>query len=261
MKQILYIFLFLLTGLICSETILAQDNGELPPACIPYHNLDTDWWKERHEANKERIAQGNVDLLLIGDSITHNWDENAGHAVKEYYYGDRNVVNLGFGGDSTGSVLWRLNDLPLDKIEPKAAMLLIGTNNLWVQCRQNPEDVAFATKMIVEKLESSYPNIKILVLFNFVTGEKADSIMRPRIARNNAALLDLLRDDPHVILKDINYLWLNESNWIKKELMSDFAHPTEAGYWLWAEAVEPEISKMLGDTQKLTPEENKPESL
>ena len=90
---------------------------------------------------------------------------------------------MGFSGDLTGNVLWRLDDLPMEKIEPKAAMLLIGINNLWPQFKQDPADVALGTKMIVEKLEALYPYIKILVLFTFVTGEKADDAMRVRVAR------------------------------------------------------------------------------
>ena len=249
MKRLVYALIFSLTCLISTEMIFAQENT-LPPACIPSNYLDVDWWKERHEANKARIEQGNVDLLLIGDSITHTWDREVGQKVQEYYYGDRNFINLGFGGDMTGNVLWRLNDLPLDKIEPKAAMLLIGINNLWVPCNQNPADVAQGTKMIVEKLESLYPNIKILVLFTFVVGENPDTPERFRVARENAAVLDLLRGDPHVILKDINYLWLDESNHIKKEMLGDFCHPTEDGCKAWGAAVEPEIAKMLGDTPK-----------
>ena len=78
--------------------------------------------------------------------------------------------------------------------------------------------------------------------------------MRVRVARENAAVLDLLRNDPHVTLKDVNYLWLDESSQIKKELMKDFVHPTETGYKLLFAAVEPEIAEMLGDTQKPMPE-------
>ena len=240
---LLFSFLFLFAA------ALSAGDGALPPACTPSSNLGSDWWKERHEANKERIAQGNVDLLLIGDSITHGWD-GAGKTVLDYYYGDRNCVNMGFGGDQTGNVLWRLNDAPMEKIHPKAAMLLIGINNLWVACNQNPADIPLGIKMIVEKLESLYPDIKILVLFTFVVGPEGEQPTRSRVALSNALVLDLLRDDPHVIIKDINYIWLDEANRVPAELMADFVHPTELGYKRWAAAVEPEISKMLGDTPK-----------
>lgn len=31
-------------------------------------------WMKRHESFNARVKQGNVDLLLIGDSITHGWE-------------------------------------------------------------------------------------------------------------------------------------------------------------------------------------------
>ena len=247
MKKFLTLIVFTLT-LLYAAALTAAD-GALPPACVPSDNMGTDWWRERHEANKERIARGDVDLLLIGDSITHGWD-TGGKPVLDYYYGDRRCVNMGFGGDQTGNVLWRLDDAPMDNIHPKAAMLLIGINNLWVACNQDPADVPLGTKMIVDKLERLYPDIKILVLFTFVVGPEGEQPTRSRVAKSNALLLDLLRDDPQVIVKDINYIWLDESNRVPAELMADFVHPTELGYKRWAAAVEPEISKILGDAPK-----------
>ncbi len=253
MKRILPLLTVLLT-FVCAAAFSAGEDA-LPPACTPSNHMDVDWWKERHEANKERIARGNVDLLLIGDSITHGWD-GCGKPVFDYYYGDRNCVNMGFGGDQTGDVLWRLSDAPMEKIHPKAAMLLIGINNLWVACNQNPADVSLGIKMIVEKLESLYPDIKILVLFTFVVGPEGEQPTRSRTALSNALVLDLLRGDPQVVIKDINYIWLDEANRVPAELMGDFVHPTELGYWRWAAAVEPEIAEMLGTGQKQAPQKN-----
>ena len=31
-------------------------------------------WMKRHESFNARVKQGNVDLLMIGDSITHGWE-------------------------------------------------------------------------------------------------------------------------------------------------------------------------------------------
>lgn len=251
MKKFVLTFVLSITSLF-GAALCAEDGG-VPRSCTPFTNDNPpEWWHGRREAVNRRLEQGNVDLLLIGDSVTHHWDYD-GVPARDYYFGDRNCVNMGFGGDQTGNVLWRLNDSPMDKIHPKAAMLLIGANNLWPACNQNPADVARGTKMIVEKLESLYPDIKILVLYTFPVGESGENPMRSRIARSNAALLDLLGSDPHVTLKDISYIWVDESNRIPAELMGDFAHPTEQGFWLWGAAIEPEIAKMLGTEPKQAP--------
>ena len=46
---------------------------------------DSKWWKDRHESMNARVKQGNVELLLIGDSITHGW-ERGGKEVWEKFY-------------------------------------------------------------------------------------------------------------------------------------------------------------------------------
>src|SRR5687767_14628351 len=85
-------------------------------------------WMKRHESFNERVKKGNVDLIFIGDSITQGW-EGAGKGVWEKYYGKRNAVNLGIGGDRTQHVLWRLENGNIKGIEPKLAVVMIGTNN------------------------------------------------------------------------------------------------------------------------------------
>ncbi|HOA53322.1 MAG TPA: GDSL family lipase, partial [Thermogutta sp.] len=79
------------------------------------------WWMQRHQSMNDRVKQGNVDLIFIGDSITHGW-EGAGKEIWEAYYGHRNAVNLGIGGDRTQHVLWRLDNGNIDGIQPKLAV-------------------------------------------------------------------------------------------------------------------------------------------
>lgn len=228
---------------------LGAQEKPLPPTLVPANKMGEAWWKDRHEANCARIAKGNVDFLLIGDSITHGWD-GAGKAVQAYYYDDRNYVNMGFGGDQTQHVLWRLENAPMDKIKPKAAMLLIGINSLWGEWENCSENVALGIKACVDKLQQLYPDIQILVLNIFPAHEKADSPVRARAAAANALLPELFKGYKNVTLMDINHLWLDENGNIPKALMGDFVHPGEYGYKLWGAEVEPTISKMLGDKPK-----------
>ena len=73
---------------------------------------------KRHESFNQRVTKGNVDLIFIGDSITHAW-ESSGKAVWEKYYAKRNAVNLGISGDRTQHVLWRLDNGNIKNIHPK----------------------------------------------------------------------------------------------------------------------------------------------
>ena len=225
----------------------AQENtsgpAPLPASVVPADKMSEPWWRERHEANKARIAQGNVDLLLLGDSITHFWD-TTGREVEEYYYGDRNCVDMGIASDRTEHLLWRLGDAPMDKIHPKAAMLLIGHNNLWVNA---PEDTALGVKANVDKLHELFPGMPILVLKIFPGG---DDKLRERIAEVNALLAEQLKDDESITLMDLSGLWVDRQGKIIADLMPDTVHPSQSGYKLWGAAVEPVLAEMLGAEEK-----------
>ncbi len=79
------------------EPAFKSVEGKNHSAVKPVHQTDQ-WWGPRHDAVNERLKQGNVDLLFIGDSITQGW-ENAGKEIWNTYYAPRNAVNMGFGGD------------------------------------------------------------------------------------------------------------------------------------------------------------------
>ena len=79
-------------------------------------------------------ANPNIGLLLLGDSITQNYekaktpDENF-QPTWQRFYAPRAALNAGFSGDRTEHVLWRLDHGEIDGIRPRAVVLLIGTNN------------------------------------------------------------------------------------------------------------------------------------
>src|SRR4051812_26374217 len=156
----------LLTGLIHAYAP-AQDKPN--DAVIPVPR-DANWMK-RHESFNERVKQGNVDLIFIGDSITQGW-EGAGKNVWAEYYGKRNAVNLGIGGDRTQHVLWRLDHGNIEGINPKLAVLMIGTNNSGTN---TSEQIAEGVKLIVEKLRIKLPNTKVLILGIFPRADQFDA--------------------------------------------------------------------------------------
>ena len=87
-------------------------------------------WKDRHESLNQRVAEigEKAQVIFIGDSITQGW-EGEGKEVWARYYTQRNAINLGIGGDRTQHVLWRLDNGNVDGLKPKAAVIMIGTNN------------------------------------------------------------------------------------------------------------------------------------
>ena len=121
-------------ALLAAPLVMAA--GKVPLAATPLSRMDTPWWRERHLAKLAELKRGPVDLVFLGDSITQNW-ERAGPEpwanfapVWQRLYGPRHAVNLGFKGDATSHLLWRMKNGELDGISPKAAVILIGANNL-----------------------------------------------------------------------------------------------------------------------------------
>ena len=82
-------------------------------------------------------------------------------------------MNLGIGGDQTGHVLWRITDgHELDHLNPKAAVVMIGTNNI---AGHSARQIADGIKAIVEELKQQKPHLKVLVLGVFPRGSAADA--------------------------------------------------------------------------------------
>lgn len=126
----------------------------------------------RHKDFLKRIEQskGSGDVIFLGDSITHGWE---GQAAWQEHFGSLKPVNLGIGGDQTGHVLWRITEgRELDQLQPKAAVIMIGTNNTG---GHSAEQIAGGIKAIVEELKRQKPEIKILVLGVFPRGNANDA--------------------------------------------------------------------------------------
>jgi len=202
------------------------------------------WWMPRHREKLERIAEGDVDLLMIGDSITHGW-EGAGKDVWARYYGHRNAVDLGYSGDRTENVLWRIEHGEVDGIEPKLAVIMIGTNNTGE--RMDPAKyTALGIKHIISELQTRLPETKILLLAIFPRGAGPDDEMRKRNNEVNG-IISGYADNKRVFFLNINERFLDEQRVLPRDIMPDLLHPNPKGYRIWAEAIEPMVAELLGD--------------
>jgi len=198
--------------------------------------------KPRHRAFNKRIKQGNVDLIFIGDSITHWW-EKKGREVWQEYYGHRNAVNLGIAGDRTQHVLWRLDNGNIDGISPKVAVVMIGTNNQ--PPRNTGEETADGIIAICKKLRMKLPETKILLLGIFPR-EPKPCAMREELAKANK-IASRIADGKKIYYLDIGQEFLERDGSISKEIMYDHLHLTTKGYRIWAEAIEAKLAELMGE--------------
>ena len=197
-------------------------------------------WLKRHEAMNERVKQGDVDLVFIGDSITQGW-EGSGKEVWQKFYGERKAVNLGISGDRTQHVIWRLDHGNLEGISPKVAVIMIGTNN---SGSNSPEEIAQGVTKIVEQIREKTPETKILLLATFPRGADPSDEKR-QVNEQSNSIVEKLADNEHVFYLDIGDEFLDDDGKLSKEIMPDLLHLSEQGYTIWAESIESTLAKLL----------------
>ena len=228
-------------AVLCFAMTLASVAQEKSVALTPVPRND-DWWQKRHTEKVELMKKGNIDLLMIGDSITHGWEGQK--EVWEKFYTGQNILNYGFSGDRTEHVLWRLQHSPLDTISPKAIIMMIGTNNIG-SGSSSPKDTADGILAIVDLLQKQYPVAKIFVLYVFPRDEKPDGDLRQKVNEINGYLPEQVGKLNNVVLIDIGDLFLNDDGILPKNIMPDFLHPNKEGYLIWAKSLEPILKPIL----------------
>lgn len=205
------------------------------------------WWMPRH---KQKLAElksrkGNVDLLFIGDSITHGF-EGGGKETWQKYYAKRNAFNIGYSGDRTEQVIWRLQNGEVEGISPKLAVIMIGTNNTGHR-KEKPEHTAAGIQKIIEELQTRLTKTKILLLAIFPRDEKPSGVYRQINDGVNRIIRGFANDEKGVYFLDIGNKFLDEQGNLPKEIMPDRLHPNKKGYEIWAEAIEPTVKKLMGE--------------
>jgi lysophospholipase L1-like esterase len=233
---------FLIISILLSQALVAEEKQN--SAVTPAHRHS--WWTLRNDAVNERVRQGNVDLLYIGDSITHGW-EGEGKEYWDKYYAPRNAVNMGFSGDRTQHVLWRLDHGHLEGISPKLAVLMIGTNNSNGN-DNTAEEIADGIIVICNKLRTKCPKTKILILAIFPRGPEP-SDQREKNAKASL-LASKIADGKMIHYQDINDKFLTKDGFLTNKIMPDYLHPNKEGYKIWAEAIEPKVAELMGEKSK-----------
>jgi lysophospholipase L1-like esterase len=202
-------------------------------------------WQDRAKLLDERVKEtADTQVLFIGDSITQGWEGDGAKEVWEKYYAKRKAVNLGIGGDRTQHVLWRLEKAPLEGVKPKAAVIMIGTNNSNGD-DNSPGQIADGVAAIVRTLRLRLPSTKILLLGIFPRGENFNP-QRGKLTQVNQVLAKL-DDGRNVHFLDIGHRFLTSDGILPAEIMPDYLHLSRKGYEIWAEAIESQLAELLGE--------------
>ena len=231
---------------------MTETASPLPRCCRPASRFDISgtrgkwWWANRllEKRNEIAAADGKFDVVMVGDSITHFWEDfnywSGGLDVFDSMRKDYRLLNLGYGGDHTEHVLWRLENGELDGYTAKCFTLMIGTNN-----RDKPEETAEGVKQILALIAKKHPEAKTLLLPIFPRG-KPDDANRANNAKVNAIVKDFA-DGEKVIWFDFTDRFLEPDGTIKPGLfLGDRLHPQKGGYEVWRDAVLPKFAEICG---------------
>ena len=168
-----------------------------------------DWWMPRHE-EKLAARASDPELVFLGDSITQGW-EGEGAEAFEATFGQWRTLNLGFSGDRTENVLWRLEHGEVEGIDPKLVVMMIGTNN--TGHRMDP-------------------------------GETPADEMRAN-NRDINRMIRSLADGSEVFYANVNRVFMDGQGQLHSDIMPDLLHPNAEGYQRLAEALKPLVQSLM----------------
>lgn len=251
-----------------SCTVLAQapesQKADDPPAAVatssltvaPMDRLSEPWWADRHKAIVSSLPQhADAELLLLGDSITQNYEKASPpnenfQPIWQQYYAPRKALNLGFSGDTTANVLWRLDHGEVSGLNPKVVVLLIGTND--TARGRTVEQTEAGIDAVIVALEYHLPKTKILLMGILPTGLKsmsADLDINSYLAVRYAG-----GHDPQVSFQDIGVIFYEGGALADGFFYDPFLktpapalHPNTLGQRRMASAIEGPLARLMGD--------------
>ncbi len=187
--------------------------------------------------NQAQTEGKNIQLVLVGDSITHFWEGGffggGGQGVYQKELSKYTPLNLGFSGDRTENILHVIKNTGIfELIDPKVVTLMIGTNNFGMH-EAEPVATAEAIRLCVLALKEKAPNAKILLYGIFPRGDG----LGDKCAATNEIIKDFA-DNKTVFYEDLTPKFTDENgNLIQGVMGFDRLHPAEKGYQIWAESI------------------------
>lgn len=206
-----------------------------------------------HAQLLEKAKKGRIDIYFEGDSIARRWGatdypEFLANWTRNFY--GWNAADFGWGADRIQNILWRLNNGELDGVNPKIVVLLAGTNNVGNAVPADGDDakVADITKglqAVLDVIRAKAPNATVLVTGIF---PRNDNIaVMPTIDKINANL-SKLADGKRIRYLNVNDMLADRDGKLFEGMMNagDKLHPTLKGYQVWADALKPIFTELLG---------------
>jgi lysophospholipase L1-like esterase len=204
-----------------------------------------------HAQLVEKARRGRIDLYFAGDSITRRWGatdypELLANFTQNFF--GWNAANFGWGADRTQHILWRLLNGELDDVHPKVIVLLGGTNNVGnavgpAGIEATAEDISRGIKAILDVMRAKAPRATIILTGIFPRNDNLAVI--PVINAINRRIAGFA-DGGAIRYLNVNDRLADANGKLFEGMMHDGLHPTIKGYQVWADALKPLLSELLG---------------
>ena len=250
---------YLLVGLLAvvpAAALLGQQTPLPVPADQPASRTDQNSLLA-HSQLLDKASKGGIDIYFEGDSITRRWGATDYPELlanwRQNFFG-WNAADFGWGADLTQNILWRLEHGELDGVNPKVVVLLAGTNNVGRGVRAGTEeakiaDVTKGIEAILRVIEEKAPRAAIILTAIFPRNDSMAAM--PVIQRINGNL-SKLADGKKIRYLDVNDKLADADGKLLEGMMNagDKLHPTLKGYQVWADALKPVFTELLGPPAK-----------
>jgi len=231
---------------LCAIAAFAQAPADQPVARTDQNSLTA------HAQLLEKAKRGRIDIYFEGDSITRRWGatdypELLAH-WKQNFFG-WNAADFGWGADTIQNILWRLSNGELDGVNPKIIVLLAGTNNVGntVPPEGDEAKVANITKglqAVLNILRAKAPGATIIATAIFPRNDNMAAM--PVINKINTNL-SKLADGQKIRYLNVNAKLADQEGKLFDGMMNpDKLHPAIPGYQVWADALKPIFTELLG---------------
>lgn len=230
-------------------------------AAVPFPRTDPN----SHAAHQDLLAKreaGVIDLYFIGDSITRRWGALDYPDLLEHWnatFHGWNAANFAWGGDRTENMLWRLENGELEGVDPKVVVIQAGTNNVGSRAggAQKIEAIVAGVAAIVDKVTAAVPDASIVLTGIF---PRSDAEVVGEIEAINEAL-ESMASVRGIEFLNINDALSGDGGLLLEQMSSDGLHLSREGYEVWANALTPVLTGLLGpraDTDEAPPPTGNP---
>jgi (4-O-methyl)-D-glucuronate---lignin esterase len=232
---------------VSSPAASAPNAQGTPRADVPMPRSDSNSMLAHRQLLAKR-TQGKIDVYFVGNSITRRWGATDYPDFlanwKANFFG-WNAADFGWGGDRIENMLWRLENGELDGVNPKVIVILAGTNNVgqWPGGDEKIADITRGLRALVDLCRRKAPNARIVLTGIF---PRSDNIaVVPEITRINANLAGFA-DGQSIRYVNVNDKLADANGRLLDGMTVDGLHPTVKGYQIWADALKPILTELLG---------------